>query len=91
MNKKIKILRYIISALMMYLINCSRKFIKNNEIGVVFNIICIIIMIIVWPKEHILQELNGSKDFIDKKIKIVFTLICGIIIGVLLTIIIFLN
>lgn len=88
MNKKVKVLQYVISILMLYLINCSKRFIKNNEISVVFNIICIIIMIIVWPKEHILRYLNGSKDFIDKKIRIIFTIISVIIIGVLLVILI---
>lgn len=89
MNNKIKILRFIISIIIAYLINCSDKFIRDDVIGVVFNIICIIIMIIVFPKQQILQDLNGSKNFIDKKIKII--LICGIIIGFVLTMILLLN
>ena len=80
MNKKtIKIIRVILGLFLLFLVGCSSNFISNPKFGTIFNIVCIILIMIVFPKSFAKDKSIDEKQPIETKIKIIFAI--GIPIG----------
>lgn len=88
MNKRIlSIIRFILGFLILYIVGVSDYFFSNQEVNSIFNILCIFIALIVFPKIDILKKITNEWKVIDKKIILIY-IIGGVVgfIGVIMLI-----
>ncbi|NLK94529.1 MAG: hypothetical protein GX275_04965 [Clostridiales bacterium] len=92
MNKRIlSIIRFILGFFILYIVGVSDNFFRNPKVNSIFNILCIFIALIVFPKIDILKKITNEWKVIDKKIILIY--IIGGVVGFisLIMLILYLN